>query len=385
MEERLEYRLYCMQGDLERLKYDYKMEYRKIDWMNARADMYLSRVKISCQVIMIAIMVIIALHWGFVWGGLEQYVFVLIREWLACVVTLVNILILLLVVLPWLLTLMKNLREYLKNSNKYGNHIYSMIRKKDYQKERKELEANVAAMSNKMIQMEFEIEQLTQQVIEKQEKEGVSVKGQTDEMFEQYAEYNTDRWGQEDCGTDYEKEEIKYKSCEEIQRHLYHLENIERNLQKQYDREYSITQQIEDKNTRPEHYIRKSVIMFFCGLGGLLVFSLIKIINLKIIHNDVMMYATPILGIACVFVFVMPAAFMIIKELLMRYMNKDKFIGKEYMNQMKEAAMSSEQAQNEKALTEISQKLVRIQLEKEDLKELLQEKLQYEDTIYKGN
>lgn len=351
MEERLEYQLYCMQGDLERLKYDYEMEYRKIDWMNHRAKMYFSRMKMSGGVVLTALAIILVSFAGQSAGIMS--IAGIIGEVFAAIVLLVDILLLLLVVLPWSFAFLKNFRMYLRGSNGQGNHLYSMITGKDYQKERREAEENVYVMSNKIIQMEFEIEQMMEQIDKSKEK---------CESEEKPLEEN------------YEEEELQHKSSAEIRKHLYYLEDIEGNLQKQYDREYSITRQIENKNARPEHYIRKAVIMICCGLGGTLISSAIKVINLSTIHNHVIMYAAPILGMGCIFGLVLPSSFMIVKELIMRYVNSDKFIGKEYVDQVKNVSMSAEQMENEKALTEISQKLARIQAEKEELEELLQQK-----------
>lgn len=380
MEERLEYRLYIMQGDLEKLKYDYEMEYRKIDWMNHRANMNLSKVKTSGQVIITTILVMMAIYWVFVvknglQGSAGNYVFALLGGLMRDVAIFADILILLFVILPWSFALLKNFRMYLKSSDGYGSHLYSMIRKKDYQKDRRETETNIYAMSNRIIQMEFEIEQLVQQI--EQQNKAVSIKEPTEGMFGKCIENHLDMMGA-DGSVNYEEEDIKYKSSVEIQSHLYHLESIERNLQKQYDREYSITRQIEERNTGQEHSIRKAVVMFCCGLGGVLISSAIKSINLITIRNNVIIYGAPILGVICVLVFVLPSAFIVGKELIFRYMNSEEFIGKEYIDKIKKASMSVEQVENEKALTEVSQKLARIQAEKEALEGVLREKLENE-------
>lgn len=379
MEERLEYRLYCMRGDLEKLKYDYEMEYRKIDWMNRRTDMYRSRMKISGQVIITTILVMIALFWGNrrLQSDGGNLALSLIKETVAFIMVVADILLVLLVVLPWLFALLKNLRLYLKSGNGYGSHLYSVIRGKDNQLERKAVEANIYVMSNKIIQMEFEIEQLAQQVGEKRQKEAAFMGEGADGITGKFAETGTGMLGA-DSRVNYEEEDIKNKSCAEIQSHLYYLEGIERNLQKQYDREYSITCQIEDQYARPEHYIRKAVVMFCCGLGGVLISSAIKVINLITIHNKVIFYGSPILGIGFVFVLVLPSGFMIVKELIMRYINSEKFWGKEYVDQIKNVSKSAKQVENEKTLTEVSKKLARVQAEKQELEELLQKKLESE-------
>lgn len=382
MEERLEYRLYIMQGDLEKLKYDYEMEYRKIDWMNHRADMNLSRVKTSGQVIITTIFVMMAIYWVFVVknelpGRADEYVFALLGGLVRDIAIFTDILILLFVILPWSFALLKNFRMYLKSSDGYGSHLYSMIRKKDYQKDRREAETNICAMSNRIIQMEFEIEQLAQQIEQNQKNEAVSIKKPVDSMFGECIGNHLDMMGA-DSGVNYEEEDIKCKSSAEIQSYLYHLESIERNLQKKYDREYSITRQIEERNAGQEHSIRKAVIMFCCGLGGVLISSAIKSINLMTIRNNVIIYGAPILGVICVLAFVLPSALIVGKELISRYMNSEKFIGKEYIDKIKEVSMSAEQVENEKALTEVSQKLARIQAEKEALEEVLRKKLENE-------
>ena len=383
MEERLEYRLYLMQGDLEKLKYDYEMEYRKIDWMNRRTDMYLSRVKISGQVIITAILAMIAIYWVFVTrndllGGFGNPIFVLIGKAMAYVAIFANLLILFFLILPWSFAMLKNFRMYLKSSNGYGSHLYAMMKGKDYQKERREAEENVYAMSNRIIQMEFEIEQLTQQVEEKQKKEAETTKRQINRSFEKAA--GTVIGQLETSETiNYEAEDIKQKSSEEIQRHLYHLESIEGNLQKQYDREYGITQKIENKNAAQGHNIRKAVLMFCCGLGGVLISGAVKMINLTMLHNTVFTYGAPILGAGFVVILVLPSAFIVGKELISRYINSEKFIGKEYVDKVKEMSMTTEQMENEKALTEISKKIARIQAEREELEEVLRRKLESEN------
>lgn len=415
MEERMEYRLYMMQGDLEKLKYDYEMEYRKIDWMNRRAKMKLSQVKTSGQVIATAILSIMAIDWVFIEKNTMLYSFQPMLKAAGEVVAYLSLLaegmISLFVVVPFLFALIKDFVKYLKIGNGYASHLYSIVWGKDFQQERKEAEENVYAMSNRIIRLEMEIEQLAQQVMEQQP----SVTEQKNEMFANhidaldannhafanyadvldadnhaFANYAdnrafanhadnhvftnyTDTIG---VGThiNYEEADMKNKSSAEIQSHLYYLEGIERNLQKQYDREYSITKTPENDNTEQGNNIRTAVMMFCCGLGGALISSAVKLINISTIQNTALMYGAQIFGASCVLLLVLPAAFIIAKKLIWYYINSEKFIGKKYVDKMKDISRTTEQVESEKALMEISKKLAHIQAEKEKLKEVLRER-----------
>lgn len=383
MEERLEYRLYMMQGDLEKLKYDYEMEYRKIDWMNRRAKMKLSQVKISSQVIATAILSIMAIDWVFIEKNAMLYSFHPVLKVTGAAVAYISLLaegmISLFVVVPFLFALIKDFVKYLKIGNGYASHLYSIVWGKDFQQERKEAEENVCAMSNRIIRLELEIEQLAQQVMEQQP----SVTEHKNEMFANYidaldAENHVfvNRADALDEGNhiNYEEADMKDKSSAEIQSHLYYLEGIERNLQKQYDREYSITRTPENDNTKQGNNIRTAVMMFCCGLGGALISSAVKLINISTIQNTALMYGAQIFGASCVLLLVLPAAFIIAKNLIRYYINSETFIGKKYVDKMKDISRTTEQVESEKALMEISKKLAHIQAEREKLEEVLRER-----------
>lgn len=383
MEERLEYRLYMMQGDLEKLKYDYEMEYRKIDWMNRRAKMKLSQVKTSGQVIATAVLSIMAIDWVFIEKNTMLYSFQPMLKAAGEVVAYLSLLaegmISLFVVVPFLFALIKDFFKYLKIGNGYASHLYSIVWGKDFQQERKEAEENVYAMSNRIIRLEMEIEQLAQQVMEQQP----SVTEHKNEMFANHIDAldaNNHTFANHadalDEGThiNYEEADMKNKSSAEIQSHLYYLEGIERNLQKQYDREYSITRTPENDNTKQGNNIRTAVMMFCCGLGGALISSAVKLINISTIQNTALMYVAQIFGASCVLLLVLPAAFIIAKNLIGYYINSEKFIGKKYVDKMKDISRTTEQIESEKALMEISKKLAHIQAEREKLEEVLRER-----------
>ena len=383
MEERLEYRLYMMQGDLEKLKYDYEMEYRKIEWMNRRAKMKLSQVKTSGQVIATAVLSIMAIDWVFIEKNTMLYSFQPMLKAAGEVVAYLSLLaegmISLFVVVPFLFALIKDFFKYLKIGNGYASHLYSIVWGKDFQQERKEAEENVYAMSNRIIRLEMEIEQLAQQVMEQQP----SVTEHKNEMFANHIDAldaNNHTFANHadalDEGThiNYEEADMKNKSSAEIQSHLYYLEGIERNLQKQYDREYSITRTPENDNTKQGNNIRTAVMMFCCGLGGALISSAVKLINISTIQNTALMYVAQIFGASCVLLLVLPAAFIIAKNLIGYYINSEKFIGKKYVDKMKDISRTTEQIESEKALMEISKKLAHIQAEREKLEEVLRER-----------
>lgn len=383
MEERLEYRLYIMQGDLEKLKYDYEMEYRKIEWMNRRAKMKLSQVKTSGQVIATAVLSIMAIDWVFIEKNTMLYSFQPMLKAAGEVVAYLSLLaegmISLFVVVPFLFALIKDFFKYLKIGNGYASHLYSIVWGKDFQQERKEAEENVYAMSNRIIRLEMEIEQLAQQVMEQQP----SVTEHKNEMFANHIDAldaNNHTFANHadalDEGThiNYEEADMKNKSSAEIQSHLYYLEGIERNLQKQYDREYSITRTPENDNTKQGNNIRTAVMMFCCGLGGALISSAVKLINISTIQNTALMYVAQIFGASCVLLLVLPAAFIIAKNLIGYYINSEKFIGKKYVDKMKDISRTTEQIESEKALMEISKKLAHIQAEREKLEEVLRER-----------
>lgn len=367
MEERLEYQSYLLKGELETLKFDYHSEHRKIEYANQRREWCLTRLRISGGLFLLSIILEIGVK--YIIEYIEKVNFVILKGLEGIFVCVMFFLVI--SIMSWLGKFLLDVKVYIQNGDNWFARKFPLkFPEISASKEKQMAEEKVFSITQKMMKLEFQIEKLDRQIWEKQQEQKKNLAKSTEMKID------------EDSNDVKIINKVNEKTAEEIHTQIYYLEQMEQNLQARYENEYSKNQLIKARSQGDDQYIKKCLMLYIVGFAGILLSFMIKALNLHSFDNSIIRYAVSVLGIGSFVILILAASFILGKELLLRYVNSKKFIGKEYVDKIKEVSVSAEQIENEKELVEISQKISRIQLEKEKLEQLLEEKKAKEQEFF---